>query len=70
MFTGFAGHGGADLVAGGFLRATTVGGHSEIQIDANGGGNAWRTIAELSGQLTTSELAGRVVTFADTDLLA
>jgi Ca2+-binding RTX toxin-like protein len=68
MFTGFAGHGGADLVAGGFLRTTTVSGHSEIQIDANGGGNAWRTIAELSTPLTSSELAGRVVTFTDLDL--
>jgi hypothetical protein len=54
-------------VAGGFLRAATVGGHPEIQIDADGGGNAWRTIAELSGPLTISELAGRVITFTDTD---
>jgi hypothetical protein len=55
-------------IRAGRLRAATVGGHTKIQIDADGGGNAWRTIAELSGPLTTSKLAGRVVTFTDTDL--
>src|SRR5262245_2969575 len=63
MFTGFAGSSGADLVAGGFLRTAVVSGHTEIQIDADGGGNAWRAIAELSQPLATSDLAGRVVIF-------
>jgi hypothetical protein len=55
-------------IRAGRLRAATVGGHTEIQIDADGGGNAWRTIAELSGPLTISDLAGRVITVTDTDL--
>jgi hypothetical protein len=68
MFTGFAGHGGTDLIGGGSLCSAIAGGPSEIQIDADSGGNPWRTIAELSTPLTSSELAGRVFTFTELDL--
>jgi Ca2+-binding RTX toxin-like protein len=49
MFSNFTGDDGADLVAGGFLRANTSHGKTEIQLDIDGGGNSWHTIAEFSG---------------------
>jgi myo-inositol-hexaphosphate 3-phosphohydrolase len=58
MFTGFGGDDGADLVAGGFLRAqASFGGHTNIQIDVNGGGNHFVTIAVIDERITTSVLA-------------
>jgi len=65
MFTGFTGDDGNDLVAGGFLRARTTGGSTELQVDTDGGGNAWTTIAELSGRFSTATLADQVVVTHD-----
>ena len=66
MFTGFAGDDGADLVAGGFLRARAAsGGKTEVEVDADGGGNSWQSIAELSARLTSVELAAQVVLVQD-----
>ncbi len=61
LFTNFTGDDGADLVAGGFLRARTTHGQTDIQVDADGGGNTWTTIAELSGRLSTDTLAQQVI---------
>jgi hypothetical protein len=66
MFTGFAGDDGADLVAGGFLRARSIsGGKTEIQVDVDGGGNSWQALAEVSTQLTSAQLAEQVVLVQD-----
>ena len=65
IFEGFTGDDGADLAAGGFLRARTVGGKTEIQVDADGGSNDWQTIAELSVRITTAELANQVIVHQD-----
>ncbi len=66
MFTGFAGDDGADLVAGGFLRARSIsGGKTEIQVDVDGGGNSWQALAEVSTQLTSAQLAAQVVLVQD-----
>jgi Ca2+-binding RTX toxin-like protein len=65
IFTGFVGDDGADLVAGGFLRTFVSGGETTIQLDADGGGNAWLTIAQLSDPLTTAAVAARVIVVPD-----
>jgi Ca2+-binding RTX toxin-like protein len=58
MFGGFSGDDGADLVAGGFLRArATSGGNTDIQIDVDGGGNNFVTIATIDDRITTNVLA-------------
>ena len=58
MFSGFGGDDGADLVAGGFLRAQAAsGGRTHIQIDVNGGANHFVTVATIDDQITTNMLA-------------
>jgi hypothetical protein len=63
MFSNFTGDDGADLVAGGFLRANISYGMTEVQVNIDGGGNSWQTIAELcrssSSNLPDSIHAGR-----------
>jgi hypothetical protein len=65
MFSNFTGDDGADLVAGGFLRAHISHGKTEVQVDVDGGGNSWQTIAELSQRLSSSELASQVIVHPD-----
>ena len=49
--------GGTDVVAGGYVRVTAAG---QLQLDANGGGDAWTTLASVSGTgaVTIRYLAG------------
>jgi Ca2+-binding RTX toxin-like protein len=61
IFSNFTGDDGADLVAGGFLRARTSHGKTEIQVDTDGGGDSWQTIAEISEQLSTAGLSTQVM---------
>jgi Ca2+-binding RTX toxin-like protein len=56
MFTGFNGDDGTDLVAGGFMRTVASGDYTQVQIDLNGGANAWATIAELTGTFTLDQV--------------
>jgi Ca2+-binding RTX toxin-like protein len=56
MFTGFTGDDGTDLVAGGFMRTIASGGSTQVQLDLNGGANAWATIAELTGTFTLDQV--------------
>jgi Ca2+-binding RTX toxin-like protein len=58
MFSGFDGEDGADLVAGGFLRAQATWGHAtKVQIDVDGGGNDFVTIAVIDNNISTAKLA-------------
>jgi phosphodiesterase/alkaline phosphatase D-like protein len=65
MFSNFTGDDGADLVAGGFLRANISHGMTEVQVDIDGGGNSWQTIAELSQRLSSAGVAGQVIVHPD-----
>jgi hypothetical protein len=38
---------------------------TEVQVDIDGGGNSWQTIAEFSQRLSSSELAGQVIVHPD-----
>ena len=58
MFTGFTGDDGFDLIGDGFLRAQAAsGGRTFVQIDADGGGNNFQTIAILEDQVSNGVLA-------------
>ena len=58
MFTGFTGDDGFDLIGGGFLRAQAAsGGRTCVQIDVDGGGNGFQTIAILEDAVTNGVLA-------------
>ncbi len=66
MFTGFSGDDGFDLVGGGFLRALAVqGSRTEVQVDVDGGGNQWQTLAVIDARLTTGVLADHVLVQQD-----
>jgi Ca2+-binding RTX toxin-like protein len=58
LFEGFTGDDGFDLVGGGFLRTQFVqGNRTEIQIDADGGSDAFQAIALVNGRITNGDLA-------------
>jgi predicted extracellular nuclease/phosphodiesterase/alkaline phosphatase D-like protein/2',3'-cyclic-nucleotide 2'-phosphodiesterase (5'-nucleotidase family) len=66
MFTGFDGSTGLELADGGFLRAqATAGGRTNVQLDVDGGGNNFQTIAVIDGRITTTTLAEHVVVSQD-----
>jgi hypothetical protein len=66
MFEGFTGDDGVDLVAGGFLRATQLsGGRTAVQVDVDGGGNSFETLAIIDGCVSTSVLAEHVTVKSD-----
>jgi 2',3'-cyclic-nucleotide 2'-phosphodiesterase (5'-nucleotidase family) len=58
MFEGFSGDDGLDLVAGGFLRAQGAsGGRTNVQVDIDGGGDEFVTIAIIDDRITTGTVA-------------
>ncbi len=57
LFTNFAGDDVFDLIGSGFLRAVAGENGTSIQIDHDGGGNGFETIAVLDGSLTNGMLA-------------
>lgn len=63
MFQNFSGDDAADLINGGFLRAVLNGGTTEIQIDANGGGDSFTTLAIANGNISNTVLADHTVIF-------
>jgi hypothetical protein len=65
MFSNFTGDDGVDLVAGGFLRANISHGMTEVQVDIDGGGSSWQTIAEFSQCLSSADVAGQVIVHPD-----
>ena len=68
IFENFTGHDAADLVAAGFLRAQAIsGGHTEVQVDLDGGGDHFVTLAVIDDRVTTATLTTHTV--LDFDLL-
>ena len=61
MFEGFAGDDAFDLVGGGFLRAQSGGGQTQLQVDVDGGGNSFVTLATINGTLSNGVLADHVL---------
>ena len=65
MFEGFTGDDAFDLIGSGFLRAVVNGNTTEMQIDVDGGGDDFTTLAVLSGKLTNGLLADHVIVQQD-----
>jgi hypothetical protein len=66
MFIGFGGDDGFDLLGGGYLRALAApGGKTNVQIDVDGGGNNYQTLAVLNGLISNGMLADHVVVVQD-----
>lgn len=61
MFENFGGDDPFDLIGSGFLRAVASGGTTQIQIDVNGGGNSFVTLATINGTVSNGVLADHVV---------
>lgn len=62
LFQGFTGDDPFDLIGSGFLRMQSLGANqSAMQIDANGGGNDWQTLAEFNIAVSNGVLADHVV---------
>lgn len=57
MFDGFTGDDAFDLIGSGYLRVLAENGATAIQIDANGGGDQFQTIATVGTTLTNGMLA-------------
>ena len=66
LFQNFTGDDAFDLVGGGFLRAHAAGGHhTEVQVDVDGGGDHFATLAIIDGGLTSGMLADHTVVAHD-----
>lgn len=63
MFQNFAGDDAFDLIGGGCLRAIAGSGGTEVQIDVNGGGDAFVTLAILNGTISNGVLADHTLVF-------
>lgn len=57
MFRNFAGDDAFDLIGSGYLRVQAGQGSTSVQIDADGGGNGFQTLAVIDGKLTNGMLA-------------
>jgi predicted extracellular nuclease/2',3'-cyclic-nucleotide 2'-phosphodiesterase (5'-nucleotidase family) len=65
MFQNFSGDDAFDLIGSGFLRAQQVAGKTEIQVDIDGGGNSFQTLAILSGSISNGLLADHTIVVQD-----
>lgn len=65
MFRNFTGDDAFDLIGSGYLRASAAGGSTQIQIDLDGGGNAFQTLAIVNGTLTNGILADHLIVHQD-----
>jgi hypothetical protein len=61
MFQNFSGDDPFDLIGSGFLRAVSSGGQTELQIDADGGGDAFQTLAVLAGTFSNGTIADHLI---------
>ena len=57
MFVTDPGDDAFDLIGSGFLRAVAGGGSTQVQVDVDGGGNSFVTLAVLEGNITNGVLA-------------
>ncbi|ARQ01301.1 5'-nucleotidase C-terminal domain-containing protein [Pseudorhodoplanes sinuspersici] len=65
MFEGFTGDDAFDLIGSGFLRAVVNGNTTEMQIDVDGGGDDFATLAILNGKLSNGVLADHTIVELD-----
>ncbi|ARQ03100.1 hypothetical protein CAK95_21020 [Pseudorhodoplanes sinuspersici] len=65
MFQNFSGDDAFDLIGSGFLRAISSNGTTQIQIDVDGGGDAFVTLATLTGNISNGVLADHVIVHQD-----
>jgi Ca2+-binding RTX toxin-like protein len=65
LFQGFAGDDAFDLIGSGFLRALSGSGTTQIQIDADGGGDSFQTVAILTGNVSNGMLADHAIIVQD-----
>jgi predicted extracellular nuclease/Ca2+-binding RTX toxin-like protein len=65
MFQNFSGDDAFDLIGSGFLRAVSCGGETKIQMDMDGGGDAFQTLAILTGSFTNGMLADHTIVVQD-----
>ncbi len=70
MFQGFGGSDAFGLIGGGFLRTQVSGGQTQIQIDVDGGGNNYQTLALVNGHLSNGMLADHLLVHAGSDRIA
>ena len=60
MFVTDPGDDAFDLIGSGFLRAVAGGGSTQVQVDIDGGGNSFVTLAVLDGNISNGVLADHV----------
>jgi predicted extracellular nuclease/Ca2+-binding RTX toxin-like protein len=65
MFQNFAGDDAFDLIGSGFLRAVSCGSETKVQIDLDGGGDAFQTLAILDGTFSNGMLADHTIVVQD-----
>jgi Ca2+-binding RTX toxin-like protein len=65
MFQNFSGDDAFDLIGSGFLRANLVSGTTEIQVDLDGGGDTFQTLALLDGSFSNGMLADHAIIVQD-----
>jgi Ca2+-binding RTX toxin-like protein len=65
MFENFSGDDAFDLIGGGFLRAVSSGGVTQLQVDVDGGGDSFVTLANLDGSFTNGVIADHVLVHHD-----
>lgn len=65
MFEDFTGDDAFDLIGSGFLRAVVNGNSTEMQIDVDGGGDDFTTLAILTGKISNGILADHVIVQQD-----
>jgi len=66
LFQNFGGDDPFDLIGGGFLRVNNAAGNgSQVQVDLNGGGDSWQTLAQLNVTITNGVLADHTVVVQD-----
>lgn len=65
MFENFTGDDAFDLIGSGYLRAVSAGGTTQIQVDLDGGGDGFVTLASVNGNLSNGILADHVLVQQD-----
>jgi Ca2+-binding RTX toxin-like protein len=65
MFQDFSGDDAFDLIGSGFLRAMSSGGLTQLQIDVDGGGDSFVTLANLTGSFSNGSIADHLVVVQD-----
>jgi hypothetical protein len=61
MFENFSGDDAFDLIGSGFLRTVVDGGATQVQVDPDGGGDSFITLANLNGNVSNGVLADHVI---------